>query len=98
MGSKATISAMAIGLSLAFGGVGFAQTNSSTTTAEKPAGQKTTSIHNPSPGDSTTAQHSEGTKTTSTHNPSLGKSSDSTTTQHSDGTKTTAKAEKSDNK
>jgi hypothetical protein len=106
MGSKATISAMTIGLSLAFGGVGFAQANSSTTTTEKPAGQKTTSTHNPSPGqssDSTTAQRSGGTKTTSTHNPSFGQSSNSTTTQHGDGTKTTSttstsKTERSDYK
>jgi hypothetical protein len=69
MRSKTTMAAMAIGLSLALGGTGFAQTSSSTTTTEKPDGQKSssTSTQNPATGyssDNTTTQHSDGTKTT----------------------------------
>ncbi len=69
MRSKMTAAAVAIGLSLAFGGAGFAQTTSITTTTEKPDGQKSssTSTKDPSVGrssDSTATQHPDGTKTT----------------------------------
>ena len=90
MRSTSKTVAVAIGLSLAMGGAVLAQTGSSTTTTEKPDGQKssTTTTTSPAKGQATTS--------TSASNPATGQSSTSSTTQHNDGTKTTTKTDKND--
>jgi cytoskeletal protein RodZ len=85
MRSTSKIAAMAIGLSLALGSAGFAQSSSSTTTTEKPDGQKSSTTNSSDP--------SKQTSTTTASNGS-GQSSTSSTTQHNDGTKTTTKTDK----
>jgi hypothetical protein len=85
MPATSKLAAAALGLSLALGGAAFAQSNSSSTTTEKPDGQKSSST--------TTSDPSKQTNTTAASNPN-GQSSTTSTTQHNDGTKTTTKTDK----
>jgi hypothetical protein len=86
--SKSKVAAMAVGLGLALSSAGFAQTSSSTTTTEKPDGQKNSSTTATDPAKGQTSS------TNTASNPSTGQSSSSSTTQQNDGTKTTTKTDK----